>query len=177
MTVRPAQESDASSIAAISIEVWVGTYLKRGVSAHFADYALATFTTSNIQTLIADPTQIMLVSENAEGIDGYIRVSHGCKAPVAQGGDVEIATLYVQPRHHGTGIGKRLLWAALRHCSERKIDVVWLATNAENTPAIAFYIAQGFQHIGETQFRIDDEAYLNNVYAYRLPPADNSGGL
>ncbi len=57
MTLRLAQVSDASSIAALSIEVWIGTYLKRGVNAFFADYALGEFTPAKAAQLIADPTQ------------------------------------------------------------------------------------------------------------------------
>lgn len=166
MTVRTATRSDASSIAAISIEVWIGTYIKRGVSAFFADYALETFTQANTQALIADPDQTILVSQNAEGIDGVLRLSRNAPAPVEGCGDIEIATLYVQPRHHGRGIGRALLNAAFARCEGA--ETVWLATNAENTPAIGFYLAQGFQQVGETHFRIDDQAYLNNVYAYRL---------
>lgn len=64
MALRKANQADASSIAAISIEVWVGTYLKKGVTEVFADYALSQFTTQNISTLIEDPSQYILVSEN-----------------------------------------------------------------------------------------------------------------
>lgn len=150
------------------MEVWIGTYLKRGVNAFFADYALQEFTTSNCAKLIADPDQHILVSDNEEGIDGFIRVSSSSKAPVDGCSDTEIATFYVQPRHHGKGIGKRLLFAALEFCRDQDIDAVWLTTNAENDPAIAFYLAQGFEKIGETEFRIQNEGYLNNVYAYSL---------
>ncbi|SDW73629.1 Acetyltransferase (GNAT) domain-containing protein [Ruegeria halocynthiae] len=168
MTLRVANRSDASSIAAISIEVWVGTYLKHGVSGFFADYALAEFTPSRFADLINDPEEFILVSENAQGIDGFIRVSPLCNAPVAGWSGMEISTFYVQPRHHGRGIGTRLLAAALAHCRKQRADTVWLTTNAENDPAIAFYLANGFEHIGETQFRIADQGYLNNVYALRL---------
>jgi len=168
MTLRKAAFSDASSIAAISLEVWIGTYLKRGVSAFFAEYALSEFTPSKVEKLIRDPKQFMLVSQNAEGIDGFIRVSSGCKAPVPGCSEMEISTFYVQPRHHGKGIGKRLLNAALQYCRDEAAESVWLATNAENDPAIAFYLAQGFQHVGETHFRIDGEKYLNNVYSYQI---------
>ena len=172
MTLRPPISSDASSIAAISIEVWIGTYLKRGVSGFFADYALQEFTPAKIEALMADPAHFILVSENEEGIDGFVRVSSGCKAAVDGWSDMEISTLYVQPRHHGKGIGKRLLGAAFQHCRNRGAGSVWLATNAENSPAIEFYLAQGFEHVGETHFRIDDKGYLNNVYAYRLSDRD-----
>lgn len=168
MTLRRATISDASSLAAISIEVWIGTYLKRGVTAFFADYALSAFTPAKFETLIRDPGEFILVSENIEGIDGFIRVSSASTPPVEGCSDMEIATLYVQPRHHGKGIGKRLLQAALQHSRDCAAPSVWLTTNAENTPAIAFYLSQGFEQIGETHFRIGDEGYLNNVYSLRL---------
>ena len=166
--MRKPKDSDASSIAAISIEVWIGTYLKLGVSAFFADYALGEFTPLKTKELLSDPDQFILVSESEEGIDGFIRVSFTSKAPVDGCSEVEISTFYVQPCHHGKGIGKRLLNAALQHCCDKAVQSVWLTTNAENEPAIAFYIAQGFEHVGETHFRIEDEGYLNNVYLYRL---------
>ncbi|WP_306257000.1 GNAT family N-acetyltransferase [Pararhizobium sp. IMCC21322] len=168
MTLRTAHKSDASSIAALSIEVWIGTYLKRGINALFADYVLEEFTASKAEALISDPNEFILVSENDEGIDGFIRLSCGNPAPVPGCSNVEISTFYVQPRHHGKGVGKRLLNAALQHCRTNGDESVWLATNAENTPAIAFYLAQGFEHVGETHFRIEDQAYLNNVYSYRF---------
>ncbi|WP_244328068.1 GNAT family N-acetyltransferase [Roseibium sp. RKSG952] len=169
MSLRKAHKSDASSIAAISIEVWLGTYLKHGVSGFIADYALNEFTTAKTEALISNPDEFILVSENKDGIDGFIRVSSESKAPVAGCSEMEIATFYVQPRHHGKGIGGRLLDAALRYCKEQSAESVWLTTNAENDPAIDFYLARGFEQIGETHFRIEDQGYLNNVYLYRLP--------
>ncbi|MBO9409977.1 MULTISPECIES: N-acetyltransferase [unclassified Ruegeria] len=168
MTLRAAEQSDASSIAAISIEVWVGTYLKRGVNSFFADYALSEFTQAKISDQISNPEDFFLVSENQEGIDGFIRVSSSREAPVEGWYGMEISTFYVRPRHHGKGKGKRLLAAALKHCKDQQEGVVWLTTNAENTPAIAFSLARGFEWIGETQFQIEDQGYLKNVYALRL---------
>lgn len=168
MALRRPDTSDASSIAAISIEVWVGTYLKRGVNAFFADYILEQFTAQKTEALIDDPDRFILVSDNAEGIDGYICVAASSPAPVDGCSDMEIATFYVQPRHHGKGIGKQLLKAALDHCRACYVQSVWLTTNAENSPAIAFYLSQGFEKVGETHFRIGDQGYLNNVYVYRF---------
>ncbi|MEL6683526.1 MAG: GNAT family N-acetyltransferase [Pseudomonadota bacterium] len=166
--MRPAQASDAASIAAISIEVWLGTYLRNGVNAVFADYALQTFSRAKTEALIADGHEFIIVSEDKDGIVGFVRLSTRRAAPGDADIDVEISTLYVQPRHHGKGIGRRLLHAAFEQCRAIGAEAVWLATNAENTPAIEFYLAQGFEHIGETQFRIGDQAFPNNVYAYRL---------
>ena len=137
MSLRKPELSDASSMAAISIEVWLGTYLKHGVNAFFADYALAEFTTAKMEKLISDPEQVIRVSENQEGIDGFVRLSPNSPAPAPVASHVEISTLYVQPRHHGKGIGKRLLTAALSQANEMGASSEWLATNAQNAPANA----------------------------------------
>lgn len=168
MTLRPAMPEDASSIAAISLEVWIGTYLKKGVSPFFADYALSAFTADRAGMLIADPAEFIVVSQNDEGIDGFIRVTEGSTAPVKDCSGFEIATFYVQPRHHGKGIGSALLNAALAHCRSRSASSVWLTTNAENAPAIAFYLDRGFVEVGKSYFTIADQNYLNNVYSHPL---------
>ena len=168
MPLRPATLSDASSIAALSIETWLKTYLKRGVSAFFADYVLDTFTKAKTEQLISDPAQYILLSENAEGPDGFIRLTSGVNAPVAGCADLEIATLYVQPRHHGKGVGKTLLQAAVDHARASGTPSLWLTTNAENLSAIAFYRAQGFSPVGDTHFSIGTQAYLNHVLIRHL---------
>lgn len=164
MTVRSPHPSEASSIAALSIEVWLGTYLKRGINKFFADFALNEFTQQKVAMLIADPDQFILVSENEDGIDGYVRISTGETAPVEGCSETEIATLYVQPRHHGKGVGKRLLDAALQHCISTGIKSVWLTVNSENDQAAGFYVAQGFEAVGTTRFHIANQTYPNIVF-------------
>jgi len=162
LSIRPAVPSDASSLAAISIEVWLGTYIREGVNAFFADYALGEFTTTKFEAMLKSPEETILVSENVVGIDGYIRVAKGRAAPVSGCSDTELSTLYVQGRHQGKGIGLALLNEALG-----LVENPWLAVNAENEYAIAFYTAQGFSNVGQTYFNIQEEAYLNHLLAYR----------
>jgi ribosomal protein S18 acetylase RimI-like enzyme len=76
---------------------------------------------------------------------------------------MEISTLYVQPRHHGKGIGKLLLEQGLKYARDAGSPSVWLTTNSENSPAIAFYIKHGFEKVGTTNFHIQEQAYLNDV--------------
>ena len=170
LTLRPAKASDAASLAALSIEVWIGTYLREGVSSFFADFALKTFTTENLATQIADPNEVVIVSENTKGLDGYLRLSIGSTAPVSGCAELEISTLYVQPRHHGKGIGAALLRTAISEARALGVPSLWLTTNSENAPAIAFYQAKGFTKVGETHFEIKDERYLNDVFRLDLPP-------
>ena len=163
MKIRKSRMEDASSLAALSIEVWVGTYLRKGVSKFFADYALSEFTAAKFEAVIESDHDIILVTDNSDGIDAYIRIAFDSEAPVACISMTEIKTFYVQPRHQAKGIGKRLLGAALGECVERGITSLWLTVNSENRSAIDFYEAQGFSKIGETAFRINDASYPNEV--------------
>ncbi|ABA79787.1 GNAT family N-acetyltransferase [Rhodobacter sphaeroides] len=164
MNFRTGQPSDAAALAAISIEVWLGTYMRKGVSAFFAEYALNEFTSTKMASLLKDPNEHVIVSENEGGIDAFIRLGQGRAAPVSGCSTLEIATLYVQPRHHRRGLGRALLEQGLAYARQASAPSVWLTTNSENAPAIAFYLEQGFEKVGTTHFNIGDQAYLNDVF-------------
>ncbi len=168
MTIAAASEHDVSSLAALSIEVWIGTYLAHGVSPFFADYALSEFTPANFKAILKSPNETILVSRNIEGIDGYVRLSFDSPDPVNGSLQTEIKTLYVQPRHQKRGIGRHLLKAACKLCNGRASPAPWLTVNAENSRAIRFYRAQGFVEIGETAFEIEERSYPNLVMAKSL---------
>lgn len=168
MRLRPAEPSDAAALAAISIEVWLGTYIRNGVSPAFADFALQEFTPARFAALIGREEESFLVSQNRDGPDGFIRLSRGRVAPVAGCSTCEITTLYVQPRHHGRGVGRALLDAGLGIARDTGHGSAWLTTNSENTPAIGFYLARGFEKVGVTHFRIGDAAYPNDIYRFRF---------
>lgn len=168
MKLRIARPTDAPILAAISIEVWLGTYIRRGVNAFFAEYALNEFTSDKFAALLEDSNERFIVSENDDGLDGFIRISHGRVAPVANCSTMEISTLYVQPRHHGRGVGRSLLDQGLIYARNANSPSVWLTTNSENAPAIAFYLAQGFEKAGTSHFRIQEQAYLNDVFRYEV---------
>ncbi|WP_298849589.1 N-acetyltransferase [uncultured Ruegeria sp.] len=165
MKLRPAQKADAASLAALSIEVWIGTYLRYGVSSFFAEFVLSEFTTRRFEALLDEGKDLLVVSENRDGVDGYIRLAEGCDPPVDGLSDLEIVTFYVQPRHHGRGIGSALLQVAIDFCRAKGRNAIWLTTNSENTAAIDFYLSKGFRQVGITDFHIADQAYPNHILA------------
>jgi len=159
--IRAARLDDAAPLAAIGLEVWLNTYLRAGVSGFFADYALSEFTTANFAARLADPQEAFLVADGAVGPVGFLRVSQNRPAPGCS--DLELTTLYIQPRHQGTGLGARLLHQGLAFAATTGRPDVWLAVNAENTRATAFYLRHGFEHIADTRFEIGDQSYPNHV--------------
>jgi diamine N-acetyltransferase len=161
--IRKAQARDASALAAVSTEVWMNTYLREGVSPHFADYVLSKFTAQNFRDALDNPKMAIWVSENGTGIDGFVAVCSSATPPSADCSPLEITTLYVRPRQQSGGRGAALLHCALEHCRDTGGENVWLTVNVENTRAIGFYLRQGFSKIGTTYFRIGDQCYENDV--------------
>lgn len=168
MEIRSAQSRDAASLAALSIEVWIGTYLKQGVATQFADFVLDEFTPVKMSAHLADPAQTILLAQAQDGPVGYIRIHSQSAQPVGGTGQVEIANFYVQPAHQGKGIGKALLGEAARAARKGGATALWLTTNAQNDPAIAFYGAQGFEQVGMVDFVIDKARYPNRVFMLAL---------
>ncbi|XUY26175.1 GNAT family N-acetyltransferase [Agrobacterium sp. rho-8.1] len=124
---------------------------------------MSELTAAKFEAILASESETIIVSQNENGIDGFIRLSFDSPAPNSDGCATEIRTLYVQPRHHGRKLGSGLLNEALRLCWARDISEVWLTVNSENHKAIDFYKACGFSLSGQTHFRIADEVYLNEV--------------
>lgn len=162
MMIRPATPADATPLAALSIEVWLSTYLSQGITQSFARFVLKEFTPSRFKALIAG-SHLMVVG-GEEGLEGFIQISENHPAPQDLASNTEIQKLYVRPARHRHGLGQALLTAALDQNPRMQDRTVWVATNSENTPAIAFYLRQGFRKAGITAFRLDGQSYPNTVF-------------
>ncbi|WP_291844179.1 N-acetyltransferase [Bradyrhizobium sp.] len=162
--IRKAEEGDAAGLVAVSIEVWLNTYVREGVSPVFADYVLSEFTAQKFRSAIGDPDWAIFVSQNRVGIDGFVTVCSTSTPKLAGCSPLEITTLYVQPRHQSSGRGAALLRRALDHCrTGTGAGSAWLTVEAANSRAIDFYLRHGFRKIGTTPFVIADQAYENFV--------------
>lgn len=167
IAIRPATAEDCASLAALSIEVWLGTYLRQGISRTFAEYVLGQYTPDHFAASLENPKECLLVSQNRDGIDGYIRVINDRPSPAGGPSRTEISTLYVRPGRQGQGTGASLLKGGLQACGNLTWDAPWLISNSENKRAIDFYLSHGFAKAGLTYFRIRADKYPNDVLQHR----------
>ena len=158
-TLRAATHADAASLAALALEVWFSTYVRHGINAHFADYALTRFTPERFNNWIDDPDHSLFVSQNRDGIDGLVLMDRNSPDPIKGTVQTELTSLYIQPRHQSRGLGQALLRAGLT----AQEGPVWLAMNSQNSNARAFYHAHDFSKLGEISFRIGDQSYPNDI--------------
>lgn len=81
----------------------------------------------------------------------------GCVALVPHGNGIfELAKMGVVPRARGTGIGRRLVDAALVRAAELGGRRVFLGTNSRLAPALHLYEAAGFRRITRDELPVAD---------------------
>lgn len=91
-----------------------------------------------------DPAGFLLAER-----DGALAGFHWTKVhPASSAGPAvgEVYVIAVAPTEQGSGLGKALLAAGLRHLRSRGLDEVLLYVEADNTPAVRMYERQGFTH-------------------------------
>lgn len=166
MIYRSAQSRDAAKLAALSIEVWLHTYARNGISSVFADYVLESFTANHFRTLIANHDRQIIICEQEDNLLGYIALDF--KTPVPKilnipANAVEISTLYVRLHHAGRGIGQALIEQARHAVSARQISHIWLSVLHNNQRALHFYQQQGMLRQGSIWFELPGERHENYV--------------
>ena len=152
LLIRPSVSKDASSLALLSLEVWSTTYLRRGINAFFAEYALEEFSRPGFEAVLCDPFEILLVAEKNRLVQGYIRLALNNNCGLECTGVAEIKTLYVRPRHHHRGIGKALLRAGLSALEAAGHTSPWLRVNAQTKRRWGFTLPKGLNGLANVTF-------------------------
>lgn len=173
IAVRPAVAEDAHALAALAIQVWLGTYATEGVNDLLARYVLDAFTPSKFATLTQDTDARLLVAEIDNHLVGYALLRFGVAQPQVPAVDSELCTLYVQEPFTGSGVGSALLGAARASVRERTgAEALWLSVNVKNLRACEFYRKHGFVEMGRTHFVLGEGRHENHVLALPLPSAE-----
>lgn len=87
-----------------------------------------------------------LVHETDGQVDGYAYVSRFAER-AAYDGTVDFS-IYLAPRAHGRGVGRRLTAALLAECRRIDYRTVIAHVVADNAPSMRFHDAVGFQERG-----------------------------
>lgn len=138
--IRPAEPADATGLAELHLDVWEDAYaglMPREILDARRTIPLPVRAARWEERLHATPTW---VAEDRTGPVGFI-----CAGPGREEAGLELMALYVRARCYDTGLGSRLLRAAI---GERSA-YLWVLEG--NTRAIRFYQRHGFVLEGQVK--------------------------
>ncbi len=162
--VRAAEERDADNLAALSIQVWLHTYAWHGIDSKISRYVLAEYTSENMARKIANPNGRILLVEKSDHLLGYAALLFDSPCPTMPDLNNELASLYIQTRFAGQGLGGQLLAASAAVFLQRSGNSkYWLTVNEKNQQARDFYQKHGFCEIGDDWFEMEGERFLNKI--------------
>jgi ribosomal protein S18 acetylase RimI-like enzyme len=116
---------------------------------------------------LADARQALWIAEMDPGAApvGYLHLSPP-DLPVPTGpDDVEIKRIYVLSKLQRSGLGRRLLEAAVDRARASGKRTLFLGVYKGNERALAFYGATGFEAVGEREFEVGGRIYSDWVMA------------
>lgn len=154
MEIRPERPEDAEPIAAVHIRAWQAGYAGIMPEEVLARLNVAAWAQRRRDVGTADPEHpfTTLIAEHDEEVRGFVTFG---PYRVDQDSDdldhryAEILSLYVDPAHWDTGVGRRLLDAALAGLAGRDWTELRLWVLAENARARRFFERAGLVTDGE----------------------------
>ncbi len=98
--------------------------------------------------------ELLRVSGTPVGYCGYELASMDGDGNEASPAGMKLGQLYVLESHRGMGLGKFMLGHVEGRARELDRRALWLQVNKQNTGAIEFYRAAGFEVVREAVFEI-----------------------
>jgi GNAT superfamily N-acetyltransferase len=168
---RTGNPPDATTVAALSVQVFLDTYATDGVRPDLAEEAFAEYSKDAFSLRLAQQGRTFLLAERANGLLGFAEVmTLSVPPPGCSIEGSELVRLYVQPAAQRTGLGKSLLQAAEQLARSASSSTLWLTAWEGNTCALGFYEHMGYLAVGTATYTFQGRSYTNQVLAKRLRP-------
>lgn len=168
--IRPCVPGDADALSAVAsatfLETYAGVIDGRDILRQCRTY----HTPAAYEALLADPTRRLFLVEQAPGAApvGFILLSAPNLPVELRPDDMELTRIYLLHRHHGGGLGRRLMETAVEAARAAGAKRLLLGVYSGNEKALAFYARHGFEKVGTRIFHVGDNGYDDFILAKNL---------
>ena len=165
ITVKQARREDVALLSTIAQLTFPLANPLNSSKTEISKYIAENFSESAFQKLIGSDKVFVACAKSGNALVGFIVVKYRSRCPnkAELENSAQLQRLYVLPQYHGTNSSKLLVSEALKKCSEKGIDAIWLSVYSGNSRAKKFYSKFGFQEIGTTHFKMGNEKHLDNI--------------
>ena len=169
LSVRVAAPADAAELSRVGMQsfndAYRGTASDDDIDVHHAEY----FSESAIRHEMTLPTVRYLMAQRGPSAAGFVKLRNEHVPPsLSVDSAVEVQQLYVASEHQRSGIGGRLMDAAIADARGQRVNGVWLSAWTEADWAVSFYRGCGFEVICEVPFRLGQSEFTDYLMWYPL---------
>jgi diamine N-acetyltransferase len=173
VSIRRAIPADAPALASVAAATFALACPPGTTQANIALFIETSLSEHSFERYLTSPAhRLWLAEEDGEPVGyamavhgepvGYAMAVHGeprdpdIQTAVLVRPTAELSKIYVLESHHGTGVAKSLMDAAITEARESGAGSVWLGVNQQNVRANRFYEKQGFVLRGTRFFQVGD---------------------
>jgi diamine N-acetyltransferase len=171
IAIRIGLASDAQSISALAIQVFLDTYASHGVRPDLANEAFCEYGEVVFKKRLAQPERVFYLAYSGDGLLGFAEIwLNSIDSPIASFGGAELVRLYVQPQAQKSGLGRLLIQATENAVKHAGLGALWLSAWVNNANALAFYSHLGYQDVGLANYVIQGQSFENRILYKAVSP-------
>lgn len=172
--VRRATADDADALSLLAAATFLESYAPMIKAADMLTHVGCFHTADAYHAFAADPACGLWIAEAGQGGApvGYALLTLP-DLPIEglTPEDCELRRIYVLSRHHGIGVGRRLMRMLIDHARAMGKTRLFVGVHSGNDGAIAFYGQAGFADAGRRTFRVGDTDYDDLIFAMDIAAA------
>lgn len=173
VTVRAATADDAETLHVVAAATFALACPPHVTPESVATFVADVLSVECFRRYLADPARDLFLAEEGDEPAGYAMLVAGepadadVRAALRLRPTAELSKIYVVPGHHGAGVSRLLMDAALEGAGRRGAVGVWLGVNQLNERAQRFYRKSGFEQAGTKRFLVG--ARYEDDYVFERP--------
>lgn len=164
LVIQRAEVGDAARVARAGAALFCQAYEGAIPAEALAAYAAEAFNETTQRNELGDPAVVTLLASDGPEVAGFAQLRRRDIPVLAvQPANVELWRIYLDRRHHGTGVGRQLLNEAGAVARTLGATGIWLAVWEQNRRALSFYEKHGFRRAGRQAFKLLEELQCDVV--------------
>ncbi len=167
-TYRTPSPSDAAQLSVLLKAVYIHTYATEGITNEFTEYTGEQFSEEAILKMITSEDEDLMVAFYKDNPIGIAKVEYNKTSPVGNIVCSLLDKLYVLNHFLGKGVGYQLLEKVETIAKEKGEKEIFLWVYIKNEHAINFYERQNYKWIGNADFIVKPNSYVNKILLKQL---------
>lgn len=173
VTVRTATEGDAETLHTVAAATFALACPPHVTPESVASFVADVLSVECFRRYLADPARDLFLAEDDGVAAGYAMLVAGepadddVRRALSLRPTAELSKIYVLPGHHGAGVSRLLMEAALDAARRSGAAGAWLGVNQLNERAQRFYRKSGFDPVGTKRFLVG--ARYEDDYVFERP--------